>query len=1113
MINILRFNDNSMNSFSDSEYISNVIKGLARPLIELNQRKNENDRNGIEEHDSIKIEDDSINMMNDSIKIEEHDLEDNPFFYDDLQNEEPSSSSSDSTITLNYVDIAVKEVERYRLLDMVFPSHENKITESALYFLGKLAINNCISLKKETLLSLSKYPNAYSVRKIALNLLVVLFPDKDTLDFLMRIIRIDTYRIKLLVIEILEETLSLKNSFLKTFLKEINFYISLDFYDLILRNKIQNIQMFLEDKDLSESEYNSKLLESYSKNYDKDFYYKKTMAPNNWDLNLNTNVKIRLINFIELQKEYLAKTNCIKIRLKNNKNSINTQGPSKKKQNLNSESSPVKPETREIIIVNSKEEESKIEDKNDLNPISKSLEEANIKEMLMEDQITEELLISHKKTKIEPTSPFIETRSGQNQFKCTKNDREGRGADSKERVGHSKLRVDHGDSKGRDHIDKEGRDYDIKQRIDHDNKLREHIDKPGDFYNREERGHLNSNNKVSGDHKQSEGGYHSKVGGHYNQPSINNQPSIKNQPLINNQPPIHFNQPFSSHAQPPITKPDFFSQKPSSSKLNFSDVPNKKKIIEGLLLEMKNIIERRLEKSKINERFLLKRGEYKNVMNLPNQEPTPINNPLMIPQENGILERLLMEDEDFKEDKTLEKLLNDDWNSEPGPMKAPEPQMPIFSRSYPAIDIDSFLDGKFDNHDTQISNKQNQSNKQSDIHSYNSLKLSLFNLRLKIGWKIKIKKAKSLPMINLYSLSSSYGSSGNSSYGSGGGKHLLNNPSLNNTPLHSTLNTSTLNNPSLNHSSSSPKRKRGRKPKSDSFLKSHFYDSHRLTKAQRIYQETIRDSSIKPLDSLILKHRDSKFFSWVPKTFQEIEEMVLEEIGYSSISKELERSLVFILTYSPFNTRNYLIGKKMFDTFEEIRYSYTPIPSEITEMSPPLREACLDFLSSLLLDPSFTSFIKPVNTDLHQTYVDIVRFPMCLEIIQKKMNVYRSLESFFGDLRQILKNCCYFNQNISEICNNARRLLRFVNDFNRKIQNLKIMFKSNEILINLIKRIGDIRYCTEIFYKLENERYKTFNELYFDLNKVVGNRELEEIKGQVYCWFNLLEGKSICFGV
>ncbi|EOB15247.1 Transcription initiation factor TFIID subunit 2, partial [Nosema bombycis CQ1] len=263
MINILRFNDNSMNSFSDSEYISNVIKGLARPLIEINQRKNEEDRNGIEDHDSIKIEDDSINMMNDSIKIEDHDLEDNPFFYDDLQNEEPSSSSSDSTINLNYVDIAVKEVERYRLLDMVFPSHENKITESALYFLGKLAINNCISLKKETLLSLSEYPNAYSVRKIALNLLVVLFPDKDTLDFLMRIIRIDTYRIKLLVIEILEETLSLKNSFLKTFLKEIDFYISLDFYDLILRYKIQNIQMFLEDKDLSESEYNSKLLESY----------------------------------------------------------------------------------------------------------------------------------------------------------------------------------------------------------------------------------------------------------------------------------------------------------------------------------------------------------------------------------------------------------------------------------------------------------------------------------------------------------------------------------------------------------------------------------------------------------------------------------------------------------------------------------------------------------------------------------------------------------------------------------------------------------------------------------------------------------------------------------
>ncbi|KAF9763664.1 Transcription intermediary factor 1-alpha, partial [Nosema granulosis] len=339
----------------------------------------------------------------------------------------------------------------------------------------------------------------------------------------------------------------------------------------------------------------------------------------------------------------------------------------------------------------------------------------------------------------------------------------------------------------------------------------------------------------------------------------------------------------------------------------------------------------------------------------------------------------------------------------------------------------------------------------------------------------------------------------------------------------------------------SPPKKRGRKSKSDysksdysksDYSKSDYrssssysFESKRMTRGQRIYQETTRGVNVKQLNGLISKNRETKFFSWIPKTFAEIEEMILDEIGYSSISKEIERTLVFLLTYSPQNTRTYTLGKKMFDAYENLRFFYTPIPVEISEMTPVLKEACVDFLNRLFLDDSFSSFIKPVNTETHRTYLDVVRFPMCLEIVQKKMNVYRSLEAFFGDLRQIHKNCCYFNQNSSEICNNARKLMRYLAEFHRHIMAIKIVHRSQEVIKALLSRFSNSSIHQEILYKVENRIYKTFYELFSDVDKIKESymrvvispqqlkNDIEDFKAQIYYWFNVIEGKTICFGL
>lgn len=119
--NILKFNDNSLSSFDDAWYLATVINCLSRTVVRL-CRSNNTAVGGILSH-------------------------------------------------------CLDEIERLRILDTVFPSNGNVITRACLISLVRFSHNGLVLLRKDTLVSLSLYPNITSIRLVAIEGLFVLFQD------------------------------------------------------------------------------------------------------------------------------------------------------------------------------------------------------------------------------------------------------------------------------------------------------------------------------------------------------------------------------------------------------------------------------------------------------------------------------------------------------------------------------------------------------------------------------------------------------------------------------------------------------------------------------------------------------------------------------------------------------------------------------------------------------------------------------------------------------------------------------------------------------------------------------------------------------------------------
>jgi len=321
IMNILKFNDNSFNSYSDSWYISSVIEGLSLSLcsmsydefysragcdaglrkVERSRRSKMNDEinelfldempaisneeaeigNPLEGgRNSNKIEQStdaeanqynhSVQSLNGKYSDKYTELVGNVGSVDDRSRNEDISSNCDSKSEVDYLRASISEIERFRILDMVFPSHCNLVTQACVYALGRLSVFGVISLRKEALIDLCKYPNFIGVRIAALEVLVSLFhDDEDVIEMVLRDIRKGTFSIKntllnLLVSFGLSSRMGLKD-ILKRKRKQIFELIKANNGNIKVIEKLCSLVYIIENMDMNEEQYREQYKEFYEK--------------------------------------------------------------------------------------------------------------------------------------------------------------------------------------------------------------------------------------------------------------------------------------------------------------------------------------------------------------------------------------------------------------------------------------------------------------------------------------------------------------------------------------------------------------------------------------------------------------------------------------------------------------------------------------------------------------------------------------------------------------------------------------------------------------------------------------------------------------------------------
>ena len=90
-------------------------------------------------------------------------------------------------------------------------------------------------------------------------------------------------------------------------------------------------------------------------------------------------------------------------------------------------------------------------------------------------------------------------------------------------------------------------------------------------------------------------------------------------------------------------------------------------------------------------------------------------------------------------------------------------------------------------------------------------------------------------------------------------------------------------------------------------------------------------------------------------------------------------------------------------------------------------ERCKKLLERLTEDPYSVSFYEPVDTDEYDDYLDVIDTPMCLEVIQQKLDRgeykgFNFVYKFLNDIRTIWRNCKGYNLYKSQIWYSAHVL-------------------------------------------------------------------------------------------
>ncbi|WUR02860.1 transcription initiation factor TFIID subunit 2 (TAF2) [Vairimorpha necatrix] len=1024
IINILKFNDNSANNFNDSWYIASVIEDLSKPLLALQFQQTFNIP---KLENTMKFEEPVKTERKIDFDFDEDSSDDlKEIFREEVDNnfeQEITSKNHLDTDKMKFINEALEEVERYRIMDMIFPSHKNIITESAIYLYGRLSIYGCLGMKKETLVDFTKYPNSYKVRKAAFIILVLLYnDDPEVIKYLLQVIETDNINIKLIILDAWINLLEIRTEHTKSELisykSEILNLVNICEFDYDFKNKIFEIIDFLDNKDLTSSEYNQKIIEFSKLNYNTQFYIDKV----NSGFLSNNLLTIKLKNFLEMKREYLKESYIIKLKKPKEQPEADI--------NLEKKENPIINEIKfesQIQEKSSSKEEIKINE--NFEQKNTKLEDINLEEMLKFDELENKLSEKYNFKKVEN---FKDLNLSSNDFSSMN-------LTSKPEY-FTKL------------VNYENDQYkfnDTKQTNSEINKLIDEF-----------------RNQVSENSRRSDSGSFTSA---YN-----------------------------------FLKPNFDDtfdefKTTEDSPTNFTFEERKKIDIEKFLLD-------------------------------DSEEDT-----------NYECKTQVLEERDF--DNHFDKI---DFISTKNNESTFRSYKDLSVTDMPNLDIfktNSHLDTNFNRNISPIGSNFTSSStnfatsSSSDQISHKSK--NIFSVPTSSSGGIFSSQTNSSdknifeatnPIMNfldsdenefIKSISSSNSLRTSSPY------------RIDATILRFPVKTKIrLPISSRSHSGDSDKRK-GKRRKFEEPSSPEFYSSKKTTyqirphdlSTKKLFYGTINNVSIKQVNKVIFKNKNNSFFDWRPKTFKEIEVYINNENKYKKICKEIERALVFALSYSQFGSRTFNITKRLFETFEAKVYETYVFPKYCHPMSEQLRNYCMDFLNKICLNERFLSFIRPVNIDGLEAYVDIVRYPMCLDIVQKKMMKYSTLESFYGDIRQIIKNCCYFNQNDSEIVQSARKLLKMTQEFDKFLSKLKTEIRSGEVIKLLLQRFEDSNNFMEIIKKFDGKLILTFKDLVNEVRNIKSTsmrkfisqqeliNEIEIFEDHLFHAFNVYDGKVYCWDI
>ncbi|TPX68903.1 hypothetical protein SpCBS45565_g02812 [Spizellomyces sp. 'palustris'] len=156
LLALLKFNDNTGNSFSDNYFVANLIVAVGNSFLPTARQVRKRPVVAIPPGDGT---------------VEEFS------FGGDSDDEDPSSAMGSTNATAANIPLfreALREVHRYRNLDRLMPSYHNAVTAACLETLLKWMLATLIPVDMPLFLQHARYGNFLYVRIIAIDALVVL---------------------------------------------------------------------------------------------------------------------------------------------------------------------------------------------------------------------------------------------------------------------------------------------------------------------------------------------------------------------------------------------------------------------------------------------------------------------------------------------------------------------------------------------------------------------------------------------------------------------------------------------------------------------------------------------------------------------------------------------------------------------------------------------------------------------------------------------------------------------------------------------------------------------------------------------------------------------------